>query len=262
MTDTQLATLTRAVDEADSAPALLAAVRQLAAAQLPGAIPLLVEVLSYNNPGAAVAAVDGLIALGDASVEPLLEQISQQNYTARSWAVRALAGIGDPRGLEPLLATVETDYAMSVRRAAACGLGNIRWAKLPEAERMAGQARAVQALLAAAADGEWIVRYATVKGMQQLAIALASTQPELYATLHTTCTHLAQTDENLAVRARAAYALQCMRPHLPEADASPNWSATLERLYHRKAEERPVPEGDPRKFRAVAATLSPDPSQL
>jgi len=259
MTDTQLATLTRAVDEADSAIALLNAVRNLADAQLPDAVPVLIDVLSYNNPGAAVAAVDGLIALGDASVEPLLEQIDQHNYTARSWAVRALAGIGNPRGLEPLLNTLETDFAMSVRRAAACGLGNIRWSQLPEAERTAGQAKALKALLDAAEDGEWIVRYAAVKGMQCLAIALPDHKSDLYITLQATCEQLAQTDDSSAVRTRSLHALNLMQQcHHPQ---NVGWSDALERLYHRKAEERPVPEGDPRKFRAVAATLIPGQSQ-
>lgn len=259
MTDTQLTTLTRAVDEADSATALLDAVRDLADANLPDAIPVLVEVLSYNNPGAAVAAVDGLIALGDASVQPLLEQIDRHNYTARSWAVRALAGIGDPRGLGPLLNTLETDFAMSVRRAAACGLGNIRWSQIPEAERAVGQAKALKALLEAAEDGEWIVRYATVKGMQCLAIAIPDTKSDLYITLQRTCKQLAECDDSPAVRIRSRHALNVMQ-HSHSAQEA-DWSAALERLYHRKAEERPVPEGDPRKFRAVAATLTSGQSQ-
>lgn len=259
MTDTHIANLIRAVDEADSSVALLAAVRHLADAQVPDAIPVLVDVLSYNNPGAAVAAVDGLITLGDASVQPLLDQIDQHNYTARSWAVRALAGIGDPRGLEPLLKTLETDFAMSVRRAAACGLGNIRWAEMPETQRTAGQTHALKALLEAVQDGEWIVRYAAVKGMQCLAIALPNPNTDLYTTLQATCEELAQTDESSAVRARACHALNLMQQHHRQEETL--WSAALERLYHRKAEERPVPEGDPRKFRAVAATLATGQSQ-
>jgi phycocyanobilin lyase beta subunit len=259
MTDTQLATLTRAVDEADSATALLDAVRDLAEANLPNAIPVLVDVLSYNNPGAAVAAVDGLIALGDAAVQPLLDQIGQQNYTARSWAVRALAGIGHPSGLEPLLNTLETDFAMSVRRAAACGLGNIRWSQLPAAERTVGQAKALDALLEAAEDGEWIVRYAVVKGMQCLAIAISDPNSDLFNTLQNTCKQLAEHDDSPAVRIRSCHALNVMQQSHDNQEV--NWSAALERLYHRKAEERPVPEGDPRKFRTVAATLVPGQSQ-
>ena len=64
MTD-QLSSLIQAVDAADSSDLLLEAVEDLADACLEGAIPTLIAVLSYNNPGAAVAAVDGLIQLGE-----------------------------------------------------------------------------------------------------------------------------------------------------------------------------------------------------
>ena len=43
-------------------------------------------------PGAALAAVDGLIAIGPEAVPPLLGTLDARNYGARAWAVRALAG--------------------------------------------------------------------------------------------------------------------------------------------------------------------------
>ena len=64
------------------------AVRELAAATDPDAIPTLIKVLAYNNPGAAVAAVDGLVALGSTAVPTLLELIDGYNYGARAWAIR------------------------------------------------------------------------------------------------------------------------------------------------------------------------------
>ncbi|WP_239651422.1 HEAT repeat domain-containing protein [Neosynechococcus sphagnicola] len=98
MSDT-LSSLIRAVELANSSGELVKAVRNLAATRLEGAVPSLIAVLNYNNPGAAVAAVDGLVQIGEPAVSALLEQLDQNNYTARSWAIRALAGIGDPRGL-------------------------------------------------------------------------------------------------------------------------------------------------------------------
>ena len=104
----------RAVEQAASATDLLLATRALAGrlaevadappdgSELEEAIATLVQVLGFNNPGAAVAAVDGLIALGSPAVEPLLNRLDPRNYGARAWAVRALAGIGDVRGLELL----------------------------------------------------------------------------------------------------------------------------------------------------------------
>ena len=95
--------LINAVEEADSSDKLLDAVKALAEVRQNEAIETLIAALGYNNPGVAVAAVDGLIALGEDSVEALLQQIDDYNYGARAWTVRALAGIGDPRGLEILL---------------------------------------------------------------------------------------------------------------------------------------------------------------
>ena len=48
--------LIRAVEQADSSEGLLNAVKALAAAGSQEAIPTLITVLGYNNPGAAVSA--------------------------------------------------------------------------------------------------------------------------------------------------------------------------------------------------------------
>ena len=166
-----------AVQQADSALALLRATQELADCADASAAPVLVEVLGFNNPGAAVAAVDGLISLGAGAVEALL-QLDPDNYGARAWAVRALAGIGDVRGLELLLDALGSDVAASVRRAAAKGLGQLQLGTLPEAEQQPTRRRCLEALLAATADGEWVVRYAVAVGLEALVRELPSTAPE------------------------------------------------------------------------------------
>jgi phycocyanobilin lyase beta subunit len=160
-----------ALRSAATAEALLAATAALARQTSADAAPVLVEVLGYNNPGAAVAAVEGLIRLGPAAV-PALLQLDPENYGARAWAVRALAGIGDVRGLDLLVDALGTDVAASVRRAAARGLGNLQLAGLAPAERRAVQERCLAALLAACRDGEWVVRYAVAVGLERLATGL------------------------------------------------------------------------------------------
>lgn len=166
------AELIRAIDLADSADAMLDAVEALADIRSPEAIPTLIEVLGYNNPGAAVAAVDGLVQIGEPAVVPLLELMDGYNYTARSWAIRALAGIGDPRGLQILQDAALTDFSFSVRRAAAKGLGFVRWDLLSQEEIDKAQGQALSALIEKVQDEEWIVRYASVVGLQQLAHAI------------------------------------------------------------------------------------------
>ena len=176
MTDpfASVSSLIQAVEQADTATALLAATTRLAShlaggnPPAPAAIAALVQVLGFNNPGAAVAAVDGLIACGETAVAPLLDNLDAHNYGARAWAVRALAGIGDVRGLELLEQALGGDIGPSVRRAAARGLGQLRCGNLPAEERREVQERALTALEAAAGDGEWVVRYAVVVGLESL----------------------------------------------------------------------------------------------
>ncbi|MGV0028068.1 HEAT repeat domain-containing protein [Phormidesmis priestleyi] len=208
-------TLILAVDQADSSTRLLEAVQNLASVGTADAIPTLITALGYNNPGAAVAAVDGLIRLGDAAVVPLLEQLDGYNYGARAWAVRALAGIGDPRGLDILLSAAKNDFAMSVRRAATRGLGTIDWEKLDSNPKQSAQSQALEALLQVSHDHEWVVRYAAVLSLQSLAIAVAKTRPDWFAQIQSHLNHLAQTDESLTIRARVQFAQQKLQEPSP-----------------------------------------------
>lgn len=204
-----VAELIRGVEAADSKGAMVVAVNQLAAAQDVAAIPTLIAVLGYNNPGAAVAAVDGLVALGHDAVPALLEQIDGYNYGARAWAIRAVALIGDPRALSVLLETAKGDFALSVRRAAARGLGTIDWARLPAEQAIASQREVLDVLIGAAQDPEWVVRYAAMAALEGLAKALV--QPETQKPLILACLNQAfHHDDTLAVQARACRALEVL----------------------------------------------------
>lgn len=206
--------LLQAVDRADSADALLDAVEALAEARSNAAIPTLIEVLGYNNPGAAVAAVDGLIALGSVAVPAILEQLDGYNYGARAWATRALAGIGDLRALELLLSAAMGDFSLSVRRAAARGLGNLQWQQLPVEKRPAGQTKVLETLVQVTEDAEWVVRYAAIAGLQSLLSALDNSPPLNRSSAIARLQQLALSDPVLVVRARSQLALQ----RLPESD--------------------------------------------
>ena len=266
MTD-HLSTLIQAVEDADSTYRLLAAVQELAAARLEGAIPTLIAALSYNNPGAAVAAVDGLIQLGEPSIPDLLEQLDLHNYTARAWAIRALAGIGDPRGLVTLLGVATADFSPSVRRAAARGLGMMKWHWFPDDLLEIAQEEALEALLfVAQQDEEWVVRYAAIMGLQALAKAIAATHPDWRSHIQSHLEQIAANDDNWAVRARiwmAQQHLQTEATPTPVAITQPSplsatdWQAILEKLYDRKKQEQLVlAEGDPRRYRDLAASMA------
>jgi phycocyanobilin lyase beta subunit len=205
--------LVEAVQRADSALGLLQATQALAAAAHPGGAACLVEVLGFNNPGAAVAAVDGLIAIGEPAVDTILPNIDGYNYGARAWAVRALAGIGDVRGLEVLEDALGNDIGPSVRRAAARGLGQLNFEALAPVQRRTTAERCLQALVEGCRDGEWVVRYSVVVGLESLAPALHPDQaegPAAQQRMHKALIGLRRnpTEEAPVVQLRAALALQ------------------------------------------------------
>jgi phycocyanobilin lyase subunit beta len=256
--------LLRDIAEADSATRMVEAVERLSQARLEAAIPQLITVLGYNNPGAAVAAVEGLIQLGKPAVKPLLELLDGYNYGARAWALRALAGIGDPQALELLLDAAQNDFALSVRRAAARGLGTLHWDELPPDAVAPTQARVIEALIVISQDYEWIVRYAAITGLQELAIASALSDPDLTRKILAHCDRLVEQDDNLAVIARIWLAQKEIQAYITELlsqqpaiepQISVDWQTTLEKLYARKRQEQPRPEGDPEKFRQLAAAI-------
>jgi len=196
-----------AVNKADSADLLLSTVEDLAEAKDIAAIPTLVEVLGFNNPGAAVAAVDGLIQIGEPVVSYLLANLDDYNYGARAWATRVFAGIGDPIALDLLLEAAVSDFSQSVRRAAAKGLGNILWSKLPKAKRTIAQAKVLDTLILATEDGEWVVRYAAVVGLESLSITLSNSQPELIVKVIQRFKELLEQEPETGICARIQYAM-------------------------------------------------------
>ncbi|MBD2464913.1 HEAT repeat domain-containing protein [Oscillatoria sp. FACHB-1407] len=263
----QLSSLIQAVEKADSSSRLAEAVQNLAASRHEGAIPTLIAALGYNNPGAAVAAVDGLIHLGEPAVPALLEQLDLHNYTARAWAIRALAGIGDPRGLVTLLGAATADFALSVRRAAAKGLGMMKWHWFPEELLEIAQEEALEALLfVAQQDDEWIVRYSAVVGLEALANAVRTTYPEWRSQIQSQLEQLVANDDSWAVRARASLAQQQLQTEpmaqsdhtdQPSPLTATDWQMILDKLYERKGQERLVlAEGDPRRYRELASTMT------
>jgi phycocyanobilin lyase beta subunit len=204
-----LQSLIHAIDQAGSSEQLISAVQALATARQEAGIPTLIRALGFNNAGAAAIAVRGLVEMGTAAVQPLLELLDDYNYGARAWAIRALVGIGDPRALEVLLAAAEADFAPSVRRAATKGLGFLQWQLLPDEQVALAQKQVLESLLKITEDSDWSLRYAGIVGLQALALALPSS-PEAIIRLQ----QMSETDTDRAVQARSRMALKVL------ADAS------------------------------------------
>jgi phycocyanobilin lyase beta subunit len=156
-----------AIEGAVSPLELIKAVQKLRELQTEAAIPALIKVLGYNNPGAAVIAMQGLIDLGQVAVPYLLALLDDYNYGARAYAIRALATIADPRALGCLTECALRDFAPSVRRAAIRGLGNIALGLVPDSEE--GQLSQILAVLTAIVeDGDWSMRYGAIVSLGKL----------------------------------------------------------------------------------------------
>ncbi|MBD2385887.1 HEAT repeat domain-containing protein [Cylindrospermum sp. FACHB-282] len=182
---------------ADTPARMVTAVQNLAAAKDTAAIPTLIAVFGYNNPAAAAVAVAALTELGEKAVPQLIAQIDDYNYGARAYSIRTLAAIADPRAIDVLITAAATDFAPTVRRAAAKGLGKLHWHKLGFAERQTASQQALETLLFISQDSDWSIRYAAVVGLQSLAKIGDLQQP-----IRDRLKEMLATDAEKAVRAR------------------------------------------------------------
>ncbi len=144
-------------------------------------ISALVQLLSrhHHHSSVATAAVEVLVKLAPASVEPLLAAYrccGDQGFQA--WIIQALAMIGDAKAFDLLAEVVGTEVANhcqgNVRRIAARGLGKIG-STVKDREVTD---RAVEKLhWALVTPQDWGLRYAAVVSLQEIAT------PQAYAVL-------------------------------------------------------------------------------
>jgi phycocyanobilin lyase subunit beta len=169
-TERTIEQLIKAVELASNPPELIRSVQVLADQRSLAATPTLIKALGFNNPGAAIAAMYGLIAIGRAAVPELLALIDNYNYGARAYTVRALAKIGDPRAFEILLHCAVQDFAPSVRRAAIKGLGYLQWSSLEvkDVDICQSQTRILATLSSILRDTDWSMRYASIVALDRL----------------------------------------------------------------------------------------------
>jgi phycocyanobilin lyase beta subunit len=182
---------------ADTPEQLVTAVKNLATAKDAAAISTLIAVFGYNNPTAAAIASTALVEMGEVAVPQLLTQIDDYNYGARAYSIRTLAAIADPRALDVLIDAAAIDFAPSVRRAAAKGLGNLHWHKLEFPENQTAIKRAWETLVFVSQDPEWSIRYAAIVGLQGLAKI-----PDLQQPIHNRFHQMLDTEPEGSVRAR------------------------------------------------------------
>lgn len=150
----------------DSPTELISAAEQIAASsqENPQILPVLVDMLGYNNPVAANIAIDALVAGKDASIPSLLTGVAAFNYSVNAYALRALARIADPTVLGVCLACARDGPIPNVRRAACRALAGLQYETTEDAHS------AYRCLLALAdQEPDWGVRYASLAALESFA---------------------------------------------------------------------------------------------
>lgn len=154
----------------DSPTELIAAARSIAdgTPSHPDLLPVLVDMLGFNNPVAANIAVDALSEAGSEAVPPLLSGVAAFNYAVNAYALRALGRIGDPSVLDVCVQCAEKGPIPNVRRAACRALAGL---KIDSAD----DARRAHDTLVVLVNGEpdWGVRYAAIVGLECFASVAA-----------------------------------------------------------------------------------------
>lgn len=148
---------------ADSPTDLINSARAIAssASSYPSVLPVLVDMLGFNNPVAASICVRALSEAGSAAVPPLLTGVAAFNYAVNAYALRALGLIGDPSTADVCIACAEKGPIPGVRRAACKALGSLRFTNSTQA------VHAFEVLVKLIqAESDWGVRYAAIAALE------------------------------------------------------------------------------------------------
>lgn len=148
----------------DSPVALIDSTREIIASRLDAILPVLVDVLGFNNPIAAKMAVDALVESGPKSIPFLLQGVGAFNYAVNAYALRALGRIGDPSVREICEASARMSPIPNVRRAGLVALGSLRYS---DHEEVSLSKATILELLN---DPDWSVRYAAVVAIERSCI--------------------------------------------------------------------------------------------
>lgn len=167
----------------DSPTELISAAEVIASNVLtyPSVLPVLVDMLGFNNPVAASICVSALASAGKPAIPPLLTGVAAFNYSVNAYALRALALIGDPDTIDVCTACAVSGPIPNVRRAACKALGALRFTKEENEggptsngnkdESGNGDDRAQKAfdrlLYLAQNEPDWGVRYAAIVAVEQ-----------------------------------------------------------------------------------------------
>jgi HEAT repeat protein len=111
------------------------------------------------NPAVRQTAIDTLVHLGVAVVEPLIQALNDESKYARTGIIDALAIIADARSIDAICQRVEKDKAEEVRAKAAQALANFETTD-----------RIIKSLKQALKDSDKTVRDAAEQSLARLGV--------------------------------------------------------------------------------------------
>jgi phycocyanobilin lyase subunit beta len=146
--------LTQKVETAQNEEELRVAIEQLIATRSSEVIPVLIRSLRCTNSAICDVIVEGLVSYGEPAVPVIIKNLDDHDYAARYQGIRALVQLAHPDSFDTFVWGLTEDFAPSVRRASAKGLGVLQ------------DPRAIPVLLSMINDPDWAVRYAVVIALE------------------------------------------------------------------------------------------------
>ncbi|EME26156.1 Phycocyanobilin lyase subunit beta [Galdieria sulphuraria] len=163
-------------------------------------VPVLVDILGFNNPVAARIAMEAVVGFGIESKGFLVKATGAFNYAVNAYALKALGLLGFPDTIEVCLHHASQGTVPNVRRAAIIAIGRLRYR---ETELLS----VIESLSAFLYQTDWSVRYAAVVSIESL-LRQYSRQRNHRVTTVAKLKEMASSDDDFLVRCRTELALQ------------------------------------------------------
>ncbi|GJQ14240.1 hypothetical protein GpartN1_g6031.t1 [Galdieria partita] len=161
-------------------------------------LPVLVDILGFNNPVAAKIAVKAIVDFGVISKGFLVKATGAFNYAVNAYALKALGLLGCPDTLEVCLHHASQGTVPNVRRAAIIAIGRLRHVET----ELPGVVESLSAFLD---QTDWSIRYAAIVSTESL---LMQHSMQRNNRIVMKLKEMASSDHDFLVRCRAELALR------------------------------------------------------
>ncbi|KAK4528409.1 hypothetical protein GAYE_SCF56G6351 [Galdieria yellowstonensis] len=164
-------------------------------------LPVLVDVLGFNNPIAAKIALEAIVNFGVASKKLLVKATGAFNYAVNAYALKALGLLGFPDTFEICSHHALHGTVPNVRRAAIIAMGRLHY----EETELPSVWESLSSFLSPKTD--WSIRYTAIVSLESLLLRYELQAHNRKAFIDK-IGEIAKSDDDLLVRCRAELALR------------------------------------------------------